>query len=379
MPKNISHKAKEILVQDDKALNIENKTLDFTAKEIELDFLNSIKNPGMKKNTDILTNIFVYSDDSSFSNKLSKCISKPDCSIHVYTFKDCDEFVTLAKKHTCHLCYLDVNKNNGAEIVKFVQAINANTTIIGMLVSLDVDSFDTEEDVQRMEVQCLNSGAEAVMRKPFTASAFIAYMNLALKRKRQYSDRKYKVGVLTFVLDKCIVYYYNTEVKLTKTQFLIVYTLFLNAGKIVTKEELVDKVQALDDTLKFKARSLNHKSLDVAMCKIREAFRDARTIAMQSPVLRGRNMRFPVIDENMTTIWARGYYAVRQSHYKAGAKVDESFDLADDESYANEIDKLKSRNYSILQLNDGISVKYNESELRATDRMLNPNFMMKGQ
>ena len=95
---------------------------------------------------------------------------------------------------------------------------------------------DSEEDI----VNGLNLGAEDYLTKPFSTKELIARMNKILSRNKKKNIIKIKD--ISFDIDKMEVKKDNSIVNLSSLELNILYMLFLNINKVVTRETLLDKI-----------------------------------------------------------------------------------------------------------------------------------------
>lgn len=95
---------------------------------------------------------------------------------------------------------------------------------------------DSEEDI----VNGLNLGAEDYLTKPFSTKELIARINKILSRNKKKNIIKIKD--ISFDIDKMEVKKDNSIVNLSSLELNILYMLFLNINKVVTRETLLDKI-----------------------------------------------------------------------------------------------------------------------------------------
>lgn len=95
---------------------------------------------------------------------------------------------------------------------------------------------DDEEDV----VAGLNLGAEDYMTKPFSTKELLARVNKILLKYEKKSI--IKVKDISFDLDKMIVKKNDKVVDLSSLELKILHLLFLNIGKVVSRNTILDKI-----------------------------------------------------------------------------------------------------------------------------------------
>ena len=95
------------------------------------------------------------------------------------------------------------------------------------------------------KVEGLNIGADDYVTKPFSASELAARVRAVLRRisnhdARQEAIFRYKDMVIDFTSRRVMVN--NQELKLTSTEYKMLSYICLNAGRVVTPDQLLDKV-----------------------------------------------------------------------------------------------------------------------------------------
>lgn len=97
-------------------------------------------------------------------------------------------------------------------------------------------AIDDEDEV----VKGLNLGADDYMTKPFSTKELLARVNKIIIKNKNTSI--IKVKDVKFDIDKMKVYKDTEEVSLTNLEIRILYLLFINIGKVVSRNTLLDKI-----------------------------------------------------------------------------------------------------------------------------------------
>jgi len=94
-------------------------------------------------------------------------------------------------------------------------------------------------------VMGLESGADDYVTKPFEIPVFIARVNALLRRrdKQKPASDAIKIGNLTVHVSKVQVRCGKNEIVLTATEFRILVALIENAGRVLTRQKLIESVQ----------------------------------------------------------------------------------------------------------------------------------------
>jgi DNA-binding response OmpR family regulator len=95
------------------------------------------------------------------------------------------------------------------------------------------------------KVEGLNIGADDYVTKPFSASELAARVRAVLRRTGTKNEPRdsvfhYKDLIVDFTSRRVMVS--NTELKLTSTEYKLLSYISLNAGRVITPDQLLDKV-----------------------------------------------------------------------------------------------------------------------------------------
>lgn len=165
---------------------------------------------------------------------------------------DCKCLLT-EQKFNIILLDIGLPDGDGFELCKYIKQ-NYDVPII----------FLTAKDEESDVVLGLEIGADDYIIKPFRIRELISRINNILRR---YSDKAYniiKVQNITLDLDKNLLYKDDKEVILTALEYRILLMLFNNIGKIVTREQILDKIWDIAGNF------VNDNTLTVYIKRIRE-------------------------------------------------------------------------------------------------------------
>ena len=96
--------------------------------------------------------------------------------------------------------------------------------------------MDSEDNI----VECLNSGAEDYITKPFSTKELLARINRILLRTKKSSI--IKVKDISFDTDKLVLYKDNSPIELTSLELKLISLLFTNINKVVSRNVILDKI-----------------------------------------------------------------------------------------------------------------------------------------
>ncbi|MFK7692366.1 response regulator transcription factor [Paenibacillus sp. HJGM_3] len=120
---------------------------------------------------------------------------------------------------------------------------------------------------QNMDViMAINMGADDYVQKPFDLGVLVAKVSALLRRNYTYQDESLQLthGQLVFHLSNSTVQVGGQTAELSRNEFIILQTLMRNAGKIVSRDDLMqvlwnDEQFVDDNTLTVNVNRLRRK------------------------------------------------------------------------------------------------------------------------
>lgn len=132
---------------------------------------------------------------------------------------------------------------NGLEILTWMRSknkINQTTPVL----------FVTAKSEPENIVTALDSGADDYVVKPFNTTILLARVQNLLRRSNtksvleiQKEQARLSIGNLTIDRDSHKVFIHKKEIPLTLSEFLLLETLLLNQGKVLSRQQLIQYVQ----------------------------------------------------------------------------------------------------------------------------------------
>jgi DNA-binding response OmpR family regulator len=121
---------------------------------------------------------------------------------------------------------------SGVDVVRELRSRGVRTPTL-MLTALDAVN-----DI----VSSLDAGADDYLTKPFSFAVLLARLRALSRRGPAVHDTQVQVGDLTLNAGTHIVTRSGTTIALTRTEFALLECLMRQAGRVVTRQTLVDRV-----------------------------------------------------------------------------------------------------------------------------------------
>ncbi len=148
----------------------------------------------------------------------------------VYSIDECRSFF---KDNTAELILLDINLGNGNGF-DLCKELRETTNIPILFISARTSDDD--------KIVALNIGGDDYIQKPYSLGVLLAKVKAVLKRYGQASDSEYSDGYLNVNFASKQVKVKDNIVKLTALEFKLLSYLIENKGKVISKQELFEKV-----------------------------------------------------------------------------------------------------------------------------------------
>ncbi len=178
-----------------------------------------------------LKKILIVEDDASIHDVIEELLQKEDYTVdNAYSGT---EALLLLEKETYDLILLDLMLPaiSGEEIIKKV-----NKTPIIVLSA----KISTED-----KVNCLLSGANDYITKPFDSKELLARIKVQLRNKSNLPNSEtLKYKELELLNDNHTLLVSNNKVNLTKTEYAILKQLLLNPHQVIPKNKLLDLISS---------------------------------------------------------------------------------------------------------------------------------------
>ena len=158
------------------------------------------------------------------------------------------------KENSAELILLDINLGDGSGF-GLCKQLRATTYIPILFISARTSDDD--------KIVALNIGGDDYIQKPYSLGVLLAKVKAVLKRYGQASATDYSDGYLTVNFSSRQVNANGVTVKLTSLEFKLLVYLMENKDKVVSKQELFEKV--------WEDKFTGDGTLNVHIRRIREA------------------------------------------------------------------------------------------------------------
>lgn len=204
-------------------------------------------------------NIVIVEDDPIIREKLS--ILLQDAGYKTALIENFENVVDNLLEIDANLILLDINLPymDGYDICKKIKE-KSNIPIIF------VTSRDTTED----EIKSIRVGVVDFITKPYNKIVLLEKIKRALKLNNPINFRELTKNGYALDLHLSILKYQDKEIELTRNEFRILYYFFTNSGRLITKDELLEKLwndkYYLDDNiLSVNINRLRNKAKEIGI------------------------------------------------------------------------------------------------------------------
>ena len=173
--------------------------------------------------------VFIIEDDDVVREELTKVLKKNNYEVETTTdFSNAYESI-LASSPNLILMDINLPKTNGFELCQKLRKKIKTPIIFVTSRSSDID-----------ELKSITLGGDDFITKPYNISVLLARISAVLKRSNPDNNNELVIKGVKLNLYLSSIEYEDKVVDLTKNEFRILYYLFINAGKIVTKDEIIE-------------------------------------------------------------------------------------------------------------------------------------------
>ena len=179
-----------------------------------------------------------------------------------FVFQKGEEFLDFLEKNIVNLTIIDLMlpDMDGLEILKKIKENKKNLPVI--ILTAKGDEFD--------RVLGLEIGADDYIVKPFSIRELIARIKAVLRRVNLIEEEKdiIKIDEDFLIYPKRFEVLINNEkINLTSTEFKILLILIKNMGKVLSRDEILDKLWGID-------KVVVDRTIDVHIKNLRDKLKD---------------------------------------------------------------------------------------------------------
>lgn len=174
--------------------------------------------------------IFIVEDDITIQAQLKTLLSGN--GYEVFAVTDFSQTIQQIKAFVPHLVILDIKLpgNNGFEICSEIRTFSDIPIVF-------VTSSNTDMD----ELNSIMLGGDAFITKPYNTAILLAKIAALLKRAYPSPQEEFFTwNGATLHPASSVIEYNGQKAELTKNELKILYYLFKNAGKICSRNDIVD-------------------------------------------------------------------------------------------------------------------------------------------
>ena len=184
-----------------------------------------------------MNNILIIEDDERVSAVIKAYLERE--GYNVFLAAKGLEGIETARKNNLKLIILDLMLPDisGEEVCSIIRK-ESDVHIFMLTAKGSLDD----------KIEGLNLGADEYLVKPFSPRELTARVNSLFRRleKDGYTEIVYDDGNLSINYDKRKVSLSGKEISMTPNEFDILYTLAANKGKVMSREQLINKIFGFD-------------------------------------------------------------------------------------------------------------------------------------
>ena len=175
--------------------------------------------------------IAIVEDDMKIREELSKLLKNN--GYETIIFNDLENIPILIKNSEANLVLLDINLpfENGYEICRKIKN-ESNIPII----------FVTSRDSTEDEIMSIKVGGIDFITKPYDTIILLEKIKRAINLTDPKNFKEMTKKGYTLDLHLSLLKYKDQEIELTRNEFRILYYFFMNDERVISKEELLEKL-----------------------------------------------------------------------------------------------------------------------------------------
>lgn len=205
--------------------------------------------------------ILIVEDDEVLANSMSRGLSLHGYVVDLAPSAEVASAMLLSEKFDLAIVDLGLPQEDGTSVVRRIRRTNATLPVVVV----------TARDSIADRVDTLDLGADDYLVKPVALAELLARCRAHIRRARAVASSKVQIGSLAIDLEGRRVTLADESLEVTRREWLVLEYLAVNAGRIVSKERLLDAISAAPSD-----RSLN--SVEAVISRLRSKLGEAASI-----------------------------------------------------------------------------------------------------
>ena len=221
-----------------------------------------------------------------------KWLEKEEVEILIYDIlvvEDDEDIIKLLKIYLEGDGYRVISAENGIDALKIIENIKVDLVVMDIMMP-KMDGYELTKKIREKytipiiilsaknkdsdKIYGLNLGADDYIVKPFRTRELISRIKSVLRRYGQKEENSNIIQYKNIKIDTTAekVYKDNEEIIFTSLEYKILLMLFTNQNKLITREQLLDKIWDIAGNF------VNDNTLTVYIKRIREKLEDETII-----------------------------------------------------------------------------------------------------
>jgi two-component system OmpR family response regulator/two-component system response regulator QseB len=187
--------------------------------------------------------ILVIEDDTLLGDGIQKGLVQAGFAVDWVEDGALGETALAAEEYAAVVLDLGLPKLSGLELLRRLRG-NGNGVPVLIL---------TARDAVQDRVKGLDSGADDYVVKPFDLDELAARLRALTRRRSGEADALLRIGELELDPARHRVRFHDQPVELTAREFALLHELMLNAGRVLSREQLEQRLYAWGDEVESNA------------------------------------------------------------------------------------------------------------------------------